>query len=424
MHLHDLRSGLPLILWAIFYGYTSAQASSLSQLTESMLETHPSIQASELQVRELSVNGDAQGYLPNPQLGYTYFGESVQTRTGPQEHVFSIQQSIPWISKLSQETRISQQKVQIGKVNLEIQKADLVLELRLAWADLKHLQHELIVQDSILHIMKQREVLLLKQFELGKQNYSDLLTVQNEVLLQLEVLKEMKKSELQSQWTLRSLVGNSVEVVTDHELKHLSHAWGDQEFQWEMGQALYAKSEQESAKSWGMKARQSEFGYLPEISLGMTYISTGTRPGIEGNDPWALNVGLTLPIYLKKTDAEIQSAKLAQQRHLTQSQEIENDLSKEFEHLKIELMNIHRKRLLYEDKILVNLRKSVQWSSSATTNSNLETEKLLNLKIQFLKAKSMKHHLLIQEFQIKAKIMWLLGDTQSQFHFPFKKVNS
>lgn len=87
-------------------------------------------------------------------------------------------------------------------------------------------------------------------------------------------------------------------------------------------------------------------------------------------------------------------------------------------------MNIHRKRLLYEDKILVNLRKSVQWSSSATTNSNLETEKLLNLKIQFLKAKSMKHHLLIQEFQIKAKIMWLLGDTQSQFHFPFKKVNS
>lgn len=420
MHLHALRSSLPIILWAIFYGHTS----TLSQLTQLMFEAHPSIQASELQVRELSIRGDTQGYLPNPKVGYTYFGESVQTRTGPQEHVFSIQQSIPWINKLSQATRISQQQAQIGKVHLEIQKADLVLELRLAWADLKHLQHELIVQDSIYKIMKQREALLQKQFEFGSQNYSDLLTVQNEVLLQLEVLKEMQKKELQSQWTIRNLIGDSVKVVTDHELKHLSHAWGDREFQWELGRSPYAQSEEESAKSWGMKAQQSEFGYLPEINLGMTYISTGTRLGVQGNDPWALNVGLTLPIYVKKTGAEVQAAKLAQQRHLTQSREIESDLSKEFEQLKIELMNVYSKRLLYEEKILVNLRKSVQWSNSAAVNSNLEIEKLLKLKVQYLKAQSMKHHLLIQEFQIKAKIMWLLGDTQTHFRFPFKKVHS
>jgi outer membrane protein TolC len=39
--------------------------------------------------------------LPDPSLQWTYFVEPVQTRTGPQESVFTLSQRFPWFGKLS-----------------------------------------------------------------------------------------------------------------------------------------------------------------------------------------------------------------------------------------------------------------------------------------------------------------------------------
>jgi len=39
--------------------------------------------------------------LPDPKLQITHFVESVQTRTGPQENVLALSQTLPWFGKLS-----------------------------------------------------------------------------------------------------------------------------------------------------------------------------------------------------------------------------------------------------------------------------------------------------------------------------------
>lgn len=45
--------------------------------------------------------------LPDPQLQVTWFVDSVQTRTGPQQNIFVLSQKVPWFGKLTRKERVA-----------------------------------------------------------------------------------------------------------------------------------------------------------------------------------------------------------------------------------------------------------------------------------------------------------------------------
>ncbi|MDA3874371.1 MAG: TolC family protein [Kiritimatiellae bacterium] len=85
---------------------------------------HPGLEASWTKSQAAQERVGQAGTLPDPQVGVTRFGESVQTRTGPQETVFSLNQSFPWFGTLNRRTDVARAEARAAE--LAVQSAELL----------------------------------------------------------------------------------------------------------------------------------------------------------------------------------------------------------------------------------------------------------------------------------------------------------
>ncbi len=418
---------LLLVYVTIGYSVMAGETLDLSRVSQLALQESPKIKQvvlqKEMQLQEVNQVGE----LPDPMMTYSWFGESVQTKVGPQEQKFGIQQSIPWPGKLIDQKNVIRKKAAITESMLLGTKARLILSIRHAWSDIQVLSLNKGVVEQTIKLYQNWKKKLMIDYQTGKSSYANVLKMKNEI----EVLKDESSNlsrKLADRYFDLSEATNQKEInfsIDSNTFLNISTQLGTQVFPAEIISNPLLQAAMAKKSFWAAQESLSRNGYLPNLTIGLDYIKTGEAPGVakSGNDSWLINVGMTLPLSFTKTSASIKETLIGQKQAdvLTQEQSlmVSKITKKSFNQIEESMRRIN----LYRNTILPNIEQSIAVSEQSYVSGRQGFMQLIDDYRMRLNLQRKIYVVAGNEFKAKSTLLWILGDESSQFEFPYA-VNS
>lgn len=397
----------------------------LSELTAFALKQSPVIEAQKLKTKMSSEKSNQVGMLPDPMLTYSYFGESVETKVGSQEQKFSIQQKIPWLGKLFVQKDVARKNTFLQSVILSKTQANTVYQVRSNWADVQYLLYSVQILDSTRALFETWKAQLIIDFQVGKISYSRVIKMENEI----ENIKDDIQTKLRMIKDKESLLSSIVGLQNDISLKlELNNQFIKQASQSGSVQIFDSIASSPSLKTalvmesiWTQKKELSFKQYMPDFSLGFSYIQTG-EGGADpesGKDPWIVSVGMTLPLSFEQTSSQIRESAIGIERAKASYKEAKLSLLNIEKFSKNQIKEAHRKRELYSQTLLPNIEQSISVQITEYQTGSLNFMQLLDDYRMRLNLHQKIFSTYQNEFLAKAKLLWLIGDYSEQFNFVY-----
>jgi outer membrane protein, heavy metal efflux system len=382
------------------------ELAGLKELEAELLEKNPEIRAAgELAEAERYRTGVVTG-LADPIFTYGYFGESIQTRNGPQEQLFKLSQKLPLGGQLSLRGEMAEKRADSARALSSAVTWKVLTELRLAYYDLWWVDQALHITAEEEEVLRNLEEIARSKYATGKSSLQDLLKAQ----LARSRLDERRLLYKQRRSTLTALINRLLdrpvssrmepEIVTaacplDLSLEELLEAAG------ESNPHLRAREHvTERARSGLTLARR---GYIPDLILGAQYFQIGsgeTSSPDDGQDAWLVTAGINLPIWFWNRKAEVNEAgariQSAEENYRRERTVIEFKVKDRY----FRFMTTLEQILLYENSLLPQSRQAFEASRADYETGQedflnlLESERrLLEIRIAYLEvvANTRKH---------------------------------
>ncbi len=282
---------------------------ALSELIEEALSQNPQIKAARNEWEaSLQVIPQAKS-LPDPMLSYSYFGQSVETRLGPQRNKFSLSQKFPFFGKLSLKGEIARKGASVLEEQYMVIKLNIVLKVKKTFFPLFWLDRAIKIAQEEKDVLERLTKIAEKKYETGEANQQDVLKAQLEiskVLDKILILNQRRRAiaaELNALLNRRpdSFVGEVEEFEVPElrfELEKL-YEWA-REMRPELRKAQHFIEKNEESLKLAKK------NYFPDFRLMFDYIDIGggTTTNIkDGRNSWMASVGINIPIWRKKLHA-------------------------------------------------------------------------------------------------------------------------
>lgn len=281
----------------------------LSELIQEALNQNPHLMAAKKEWEAALNMAPQASSLPDPMVGYAHFGQSIETRLGPQRNKFSLSQKVPFFGKLSLRGEIANSAASVFEEQYKTIKADIVFKVKSAYFSLFWFDKALEISRKEQYVLKRLAKIVQKKYETGKANQQDVLKAQLEISRITDKVLFLEQGRRTAVSTLNSLLNRPPDAYTgkaeDFKLP---------EFQFELKE-LYAL-----AKEWRPELRKARYlieknenslklakkNYFPDFKLMFDYIDIGggTTSNVEdGRNSWMVSVGINIPIWRKKLNA-------------------------------------------------------------------------------------------------------------------------
>ncbi len=274
-------------------------------------KNNPALKAAYRHWKMMEYRPDQVRSLDDPVLKYTEPAKEIETRLGPVDRSFSLNQKLPFPGKLRLRGTIAEKASRIAKTRYEKILRDLT-------AEVKKTYYELYFVDKAVELQKENEVVLEYFAEVSRRNYG--LDVS-----ELDELVRAQKSSAKAAFGLlkakdmRSTVVARLNTLLDRApgtAVGAIHEPGFVEMNLDV-EKMYelAGKYNEDVRLAGLKVEKSElekrlagFTYLPNFSLGVNYSQIGLPPSnvrSGGDDAISFSLGLSIPIWFKKNRASV-----------------------------------------------------------------------------------------------------------------------
>ncbi|NIM57983.1 MAG: TolC family protein [Candidatus Aminicenantes bacterium] len=372
---------------------------SLSELIQEALEQNPQLKAARNEWQAaLEVIPQAKS-LPDPMLSYTYFGQSIETRLGPQRNKVSLSQKFPFFGKLSLKGEIAESASSIFKELYKTVKADIILKVKIAYFSLYWFDRSIKISQEEKEVLKRLAKIAEKKYETGKANQQDVLKAQLEISRITDRVLLLEQGRIGVVAKLNSLLnrpadsylGEAEEFATP-ELK----AGLEELYEWakearpELRKARYHIEKNEKSLKLAKK------NYFPDFKLMFDYIDIGggtTNHPEDGRNSWMGSIGINIPLWRNKLKAaEAETAvrlKASQEKY----QNIENETLSRINELFFETRTAQEQVELYQYSLLPQAEQSLKASEVGYLAGKvdflnlLDSERMvLQIKIGYFKA--------------------------------------
>ncbi len=346
------------------------ETSVVSDYVDLAMVRHPSLRAAFDRWLASLERIPQAGSLPEPQIMWTHFIEEVQTRTGPQENRFALSQAIPWFGKLLERNRVAAKEAETLWWKVETRRTEIIRDVKLAYLEYAYLARSIQITRENLDLLKQIEPsiqqkiatggsqrdLLRLQVEVGKlenqletlENYRSALSARLSAAVNLPPGELLPWPSLEdSESTSPSTDALATRLLESNpELKTL---------RWQI----------DTAKNRERLARTDRF---PDFNLGFLYIDTDDAatpmapmmpPPGSGEDPYAVTLGMTLPIWRYKYSAAFREARKTRTSWESELESREFDLRSRLELLLYQLDDASRQIPLYRDSLVPRAREAL-----------------------------------------------------------------
>lgn len=335
------------------------------------LQNNAEIQAYEKRYQAARQSITSTRALPNPRIQLTHFVESIQTRTGPQRQAIQLQQPLPPFGTLSRRADIARNQSEALWHAYVIQQFKLIDQVAVSALDLAFIDKSISITKENVDLLQRLESIAEDRVKSGG-NLDDLLRIQVEIERHLDSVAKQETQQTSWGYLLESLLGR---VASDESFNldwDVPTPFQSESSQWvshlrnHSPQLAMLKSIEASQEG---RERLAKLANHPELSVGVNYIRTGDalNPAAlgSGQDPWAIMVGVSLPIWGKANNAIVMAASLEKEAIAAQILDLERSLLAEGRSWIARLEDSQNRILRYQTKLLPLARQAQEITESS-----------------------------------------------------------
>ncbi|MCG8430423.1 MAG: TolC family protein, partial [Candidatus Omnitrophica bacterium] len=302
---------LILAFTAVFGGGQGAYAQDeaagpLNGFIREALENHPGIREAYHQWKAAEYTIKSVRGLPDPRISYGFFGESIETRTGPQEQKFGLSQKIPFPGKRGLRAKVQAKEARIRREKYHAIRSEVIKDVRIAFYDLYWMDRALEITREEKTILEDTEKVARRRYESTLSSQQDVIKLQVELSKIIERLSLIRQNRQSTAARLNRLLNRHVNTPID-TLKQIK----TREVSYTLDE-LMAKSQdsRQELRAADLAVEKSEFekslaamDYLPDFTFGGEYIEIGggtTSSLDDGKDAWVATVSLNIPVWFGK----------------------------------------------------------------------------------------------------------------------------
>jgi outer membrane protein TolC len=331
--------------------------------------------------------------LPDPEVMFGYFIKSVETRVGPAQFGFAINQAFPWFGQLKAKEQAAANIAQSRFEAFEDERNKLYFNVRSTYYNLYVLESAIRIMLENIELLESYKQLANVKLESNKGSAVDLLRVEMdlaELHNELELLRDTRIPIQSEFYELLNIKGFGeivipelliTKVIKDDKLtvfdSMLLNNPGlkkiDSEIKALINEALVAK----------------KMGN-PSFNIGLAYTNISKRTDVEdfsdnGKDSFVFpQIGIRIPIYRKKYKAMVIEKELLRTAKTHDRENKENSLSTDLEKIWRDYLDAQRRIFLY-DHLSLLAQQSLDILTAEYTSAGTDFEEMLRMERQLLK---------------------------------------
>ncbi len=387
----------------------------LSDLIQEALEQNPQSRAAyEVWQASLQRIGQAKGF-PDPILSFAHFGQSVETRVGPQTDKISLSQRIPFFGKLALKGKVAERNSSIQEAAYEKTRADIGLGVKEAFFSLYWFEKAIAIREEERDVLKRLSHIALKKYEADQASQQDILKAQLEISRVSERILVLEQGKRAVETKLNALLNRSVDSpfgkIGTVDIPPIN--FGTQELsEWakkgrpELIQAEHSIAKYEESLKLAKKNKWPDFNIMVDyIFIGK---GTSTHPK-DGRNAWMGGIGINIPLWRGKYKAAEAEAAVSINASRKRYENIQNDTLAGINELYLELKTYKDQINLYEHSLLPQAEQSLKASEASYISGSTDFLNLLDSERMILQIKTGLYKTLSDFRKALARLERLVG---------------
>jgi outer membrane protein TolC len=342
------------------------KAVSIGALVDEGLKNNPGIRAAYNEWQAALYKAEQVRSLPDPAASFSYFGENVETRVGPQQRKYGASLKIPFPGKLNLKGDAQASHAEMLKEKYEAAKRELIKKIKFTYYDIFWIDKAVQINEEEKLVLENLEKVARRKFESDLAPQHDAIKAQVELIRIIDKLLLLKRTRNSLAAKMNSLLnrpeGRQFAAVRDVEPEPFKY--GLQELH-----KISRRSRQELlAAKLDIERKQYEeslarLDYLPDFTLGFDYIEVGggsTARADDGQDAWMGRISINLPIWFDKLESQLIEKEAALQASKKNYENIENSVAYEVEDLYFKITTYMDIVSLYKTALIPQTEQSFE----------------------------------------------------------------
>ncbi|UCD38074.1 MAG: TolC family protein [Fidelibacterota bacterium] len=334
-----------------------------------LFENNREIRAAEKAYQASLEKVKTSGVLPDPMVESSIFIEPIQTRNGPMEAQLMFGQKFPLWGKLRHEKKITVERAEIARLNLQHKKVMAVFQMRRDWENYLKIKNSLDILDGYRKELETFRTIALTQYSTGTGiTQHPILKLQIEISLIESQINSLQSSLESTVNSLRALFGGSFspEVFntrrTEMPPSKPPESWLDLASRAHPSYLRVQRERQIAILENELAVRKN----YPDLVAGFTYTAIGDEElamaPAPGADALGFKIGLNIPLWFGRNKARAKSTKLIVMSREENIEEVWNQIEGAVQSTKKDLDEVEKTYILYEERLI---QESEQMLSSA-----------------------------------------------------------
>jgi cobalt-zinc-cadmium efflux system outer membrane protein len=381
-----------IIILSLFVTNAEAQT-ELDNYLKMGAQNNPGLKAKFAEYNAVLEKIPQVGTLPDPTVSFGYFISPVETRVGPQQAKFGVNQMFPWFGSLNTKEDVVVQRAKARYEAFEEAKSKLYFDIKSAYFNIYFVQKGIAITRENIAILNTFRQLALIKVETGKSSAVDEMRIEieiNEMENQLIYLLDTKWSlEVQFNKLLNLSVDNPItipDILWDKNLDLSKESLLDSV----TNQNHLVKQLDYDITSWQKQEIAAKKTGSPNFSIGLDYVLVGnsSNPGLgdeNGRDAILFpKIGISIPLYRKKYKSMIKEAAFFTEATQFKKEEKQNQLTSLFEKGYRDYMDGKRRIVLFQKQLKL-AEKSLAILLTSYSNNGQNFEEVLRMERKVLK---------------------------------------
>ncbi len=339
------------------------------------LRSNPELQAAKLRWNASTERILQERALDDPVIGFTYFGEQVQTRVGEKQAGVTASQKIPFYGKLRLKGEVARNEAKVSGSKYQTLERGIVAKAKSAFYELYWAHKSISINEENRDLLKRFVKIAEVKYSTARATQQDVLKAQVELskivneLISLEQLKETAVARINT--LLNRHPDAQLGIPWDVDIAQLTVSLED----------LYEKAKEVSPDLSILKYKierdkaaykLAKKQYFPDFTFGLNYTFINDMPSDvmsspigESRDSYTGTLSMNVPIFQKrKHDAGVREANARLKSSKMAYKNMENVTLFEVKDFHFKVQTTERLVKLYRDSIIPLAKQSLKAAES------------------------------------------------------------
>jgi len=358
---------------------------SLLMLEQLALDQNPRLAKLYQEYQAAAARSQYADKLPDPKVGANIFGNPIETAAGSQQANLNVSQTIPWLGRLDAQQQQACLEALAIRAEYRAERLKVVAGVRTGWYRLYVLDRQIEITEANQQLLQSLIDIANARVSTGSATAGDVLlgTVEFSQLEEKLLTLQRQRTNVESQ--INRLLGRPAGIPIA-SAREIEPGLPDLDAETIHQIALNWQPEIEAARlrtqatRWGVEV--ARLSRRPEVMFSASYfITDDNRPPSTvvnvGEDPWALGVQVSIPLWQSDYDA---MANEARWKHQAAHSSVA-DLSVQYDAAIVDLLaeaeRAAETAALYQTTILPQAQQALTANQDAYANGTVDFDRVI-----------------------------------------------